>query len=154
MPVPMQRAHVTAATAALLTLPPLLWAGNAVVGSLVVGRIPPLTLNALRWTIALLILLPLGWRVVARPAALLARAGYFASAGFFGIGCYNAFQYLALRTSSPLNVTLIAASASIFMLAIGWAGYRVLPARSQVVGALLSLAGVAFVLSRGDVETL
>jgi len=150
----MQRAQVSASTAALLTLPPLLWAGNAVVGSLVVGRIPPLTLNALRWTMALAILLPLGWRVFARPRELIARIPYFASVGFFGIGCYNAFQYLALRTSSPLNVTLIAASVSIFMLAIGWVGYRVRPRRTQVAGALLSLLGVAFVLSRGSVETL
>ena len=151
----MERAHVSASTAALLTLPPLLWAGNAVVGSLVVGRIPPLTLNALRWSMALLILLPLGgWRVLARPAALLSRIRYFATVGFFGIGCYNAFQYLALRTSSPINVTLIAASVSIFMLAVGWIGHRVAPTRTQVVGAGLSLAGVAFVLSRGNTETL
>jgi drug/metabolite transporter (DMT)-like permease len=151
----MERAHVSASTAALLTLPPLLWAGNAVVGSLVVGRIPPLTLNALRWSMALLILLPLGgWRVLARPAALLSRIRYFATVGFFGIGCYNAFQYLALRTSSPINVTLIAASVSIFMLAVGWIGHRVAPTRTQVVGALLSLLGVAFVLSRGNMETL
>src|SRR4051812_11306944 len=151
----MERAHVSASTAALLTLPPLLWAGNAVVGSLVVGRIPPLTLNALRWTIALVILLPLGgWRVLAHPGVLLERARYFVPVGFFGIGCYNAFQYLALRTSSPINVTLIAASVSVFMLAVGWIGYRVTPRRTQVVGAALSLAGVAFVLSRGSIETL
>ena len=147
-------ARVGAGTAALLTLPPLLWAGNAVVGSLVVGRVPPLTLNALRWGIALLLLLPLGWRVIARPRALLARSRYFASVGLFGIGCYNAFQYLALATSSPINVTLIAASASVFMLAIGWIGYRVAPRRSQVLGAVLSLAGVALVLSRGHVSAL
>jgi drug/metabolite transporter (DMT)-like permease len=146
--------RLTPGTAALLTLPPLLWAGNAVVGSVVVGRIPPLTLNALRWSIALLLLLPLGWRVLARPRALLERKGYFAMVGLVGIGCYNAFQYLALRTSSPINVTLIAASASIFMLLVGRFAYRV-PARpAQVVGAALSLAGVAFVLARGDASTL
>jgi len=150
----MARAHLSASTAALLTLPPLLWAGNAVVGSLVVGRIPPLTLNALRWTLALVILLPLGWRVIARPGALLARTRYFAPVGFFGIGCYNAFQYLALRTSSPLNVTLIAASVSVFMLGVGWVGYRVPPRRTQVIGAGLSLVGVAFVLARGNMDTL
>ncbi|HZZ94863.1 MAG TPA: DMT family transporter [Usitatibacter sp.] len=146
--------RVTAGTAALLTLPPLLWAGNAIVGSLVVGRIPPLTLNALRWILALILLLPLGWRVIAHPRALLARWRYFASVGFFGIGCYNAFQYMALATSSPINVTLIAASASVFMLLIGWIGYRVRPRAAQVLGAALSLAGVAFVLARGTLSAL
>ena len=43
-----------------MTLPPLLWAGNAVVGRLLVGQVPPLTLNLLRWLLAALFLLPLG----------------------------------------------------------------------------------------------
>ena len=36
-------------TALLLTLPPLLWAGNAVVGRLAVGAVPPVALNFVRW---------------------------------------------------------------------------------------------------------
>jgi len=34
---------LTPRLALLLTLPPLLWAGNAVVGRLMVGQVPPLT---------------------------------------------------------------------------------------------------------------
>ena len=41
-------AGLTPRTVVLLTLPPLLWAGNAVVGRLLVGTVPPLLLNALR----------------------------------------------------------------------------------------------------------
>jgi drug/metabolite transporter (DMT)-like permease len=58
--------RISARTAVLLTLPPLLWAGNAVVGKLVVGHVPPLALNALRWCLALALLLPLGWRALRR----------------------------------------------------------------------------------------
>ena len=43
--------RLTPATAALLTIPPLLWAGNAIVGRLVAGYVPPLTLNFLRWVL-------------------------------------------------------------------------------------------------------
>lgn len=46
-------ARLSPRLAALLLLPPLLWASNAVVGRLVVGLIPPLLLNALRWSVAL-----------------------------------------------------------------------------------------------------
>ena len=35
--------HLTPRLAALLTLAPLLWAGNAVVGRLMVGQVPPLS---------------------------------------------------------------------------------------------------------------
>jgi hypothetical protein len=39
---------LTPRLALLMTLPPLLWAGNAVVGRLMVGQVPPMTLNLLR----------------------------------------------------------------------------------------------------------
>ena len=45
-------------TALLMTMPPLLWAGNVIVGRLIVGSVPPVALNALRWVLAGLILLP------------------------------------------------------------------------------------------------
>ena len=48
-------------------MPPLLWAGNAVVGRLVTDLVPPITLNFLRWVLAFAILLPLAaW--VLRPS--------------------------------------------------------------------------------------
>jgi len=48
----------------LLTIPPLMWSGNAMVGRLMVGQIPPFTLNFLRWVIVAVILLPLAWRAL------------------------------------------------------------------------------------------
>ena len=59
---------LTLRTAALLTLPPLLWASNAVIGRMVVELVPPATLNFLRWLLAFFILLPMaGW--VLRPGS-------------------------------------------------------------------------------------
>ena len=53
-------------TALLLTVPPLMWAGNAVVGRMVSTLVPPITLNFLRWAVAFFILLPLGAWVLRR----------------------------------------------------------------------------------------
>lgn len=134
----------------LMTMPPLLWAGNAVVGRLLAGSVPPLTLNFLRWTLAFALLLPLGWRVLREPGALLARWRHLLLLGTLGVGMYNALQYLALVSSTPINVTLIAASMPVWMLAVGAMFYGVRPRRPQLAGALLSLAGVALVIARGD----
>ncbi|MBT9525177.1 MAG: DMT family transporter [Rhizobacter sp.] len=146
--------HLTPRIALFLTLPPLLWAGNAVVGRLLVGSVPPLALSGLRWALALLILLPLGYRVFRDPQAIRARWPYLALLGFLGVGCYNAMQYFALQTSTPINVTLIASSMPLWMLAVGALFYGEHPTRRQLLGAFLSLAGVALVLSRGQVEVL
>ena len=53
--------RLTPGTAALLVTAPLLWAGNAVVGKQAIQHIGPLWLNAMRWGLALLLLLPLAW---------------------------------------------------------------------------------------------
>jgi drug/metabolite transporter (DMT)-like permease len=138
----------------LLSLPPLMWAGNAVVGRAVVGSVGPLTLNAMRWWLALMLLLPLGWRAWRRPGDILGRWRHLALLGLLGVGSYNALQYLALQTTSPLNVTLIASSSPVWMLLFGRLFYGEAVRRRQWAGALLSLAGVGLVLSRGSLETL
>ncbi|WP_309682614.1 DMT family transporter [Polaromonas sp.] len=142
--------RLTPATALMLVVPPLLWAGNAVVGRLVNTLVPPMTLNFLRWALAFLILLPLAHRLLRPGSALWPHWRRFTLLGLLGVGCYNALQYLALKTSTPLNVTLVAASVPVWMLAVGalFFGQRV--SRMQVAGALMSIAGVLLVLSRGD----
>ncbi|NHZ97968.1 DMT family transporter [Massilia sp. CCM 8734] len=136
-------------TIGLLTLPPLLWAGNAIVGRLVREAVPPMTLNLLRWSIAMLILLPLGRRLFASDA-LRANWRRFALLGLLGIGLYNSLQYLALQSSTPINVTLVAAGMPVWMLAIGALFFGVKVGRQQVIGAAMSIVGVLVVLCRGD----
>jgi drug/metabolite transporter (DMT)-like permease len=138
----------------MLTLPPLLWAGNAVVGRMLVGQIPPLALSALRWALAFLVLLPLGWRALQRRHEIAARWRYLVTIGLLGVGTYNSLQYIALQTSTPINVTLILSSLPVWMMLIGWAWHGVRPTRRQGLAALFSLAGVLLVLSRGDWEVL
>lgn len=146
--------RLTPSTIALLLIPPLMWAGNAVVGRLVQGAIPPVTFNFLRWALAGALLLPLAaWAL--RPASGVWRQRRrFALLGLLGVGLYNAFQYLALKTSTPINVTLVASSIPIWMLLLGRVLYGVTVSRRAAVGAALSLAGVAVVLARGDLTQL
>ena len=69
--MPTDASHrLTPSTVALLIIPPLMWAGNAVVGRMMQGVVPPITLNFLRWVLAFLVLLPVaGW--VLRPGSEL-----------------------------------------------------------------------------------
>ncbi len=147
-------AVLTPRLALLLTVPPLLWAGNAVVGRLLVGSVPPLALNALRWAIALALLAPLGWHALRAWAPIRARIGYLAALGLLGMGSYNALQYLALQTSTPINTTLIAASQPVFAMALGALLFRAPVRRADLLGALLSVGGVLLVIARGRVDAL
>jgi drug/metabolite transporter (DMT)-like permease len=142
--------RLTPSTALLLTVPPLLWAGNAIVGRLVREAVPPMTLNLLRWTIAALILLPLGRAALRQGSGLFANWRRFAVLGLLGIGLYNSLQYLALQSSTPINVTLVAAGMPVWMLVVGALFYGVRIGPRQAIGAALSIAGVLLVLSRGQ----
>lgn len=142
------------ATATYLLLATALWAGNAISGRVLVGSISPITLSAVRWGLAALLLLPLGWRVFMPGSALWQNKKRFLLLGLFGVGSYNVLLYLALQTSTAINVTLIGASMPIWMLFIGAVFYQVKPSALQMIGAVVSLLGVGIVLTRGDLATL
>jgi drug/metabolite transporter (DMT)-like permease len=137
-------------TVLMLILAPLLWAGNAIVGRMVSTMVPPITLNFLRWLLAMLILLPFAYPLFFRGSALWIHWKRFALLGLLGVGIYNALQYLALQSSSPINVTLVASSMPVWMMLIGWLFFGARVTRKQTVGALLSMVGVLLVLCRGD----
>lgn len=145
---------ISPSTAVLLTIPPLLWAGNAIVGRLVHELVSPITLNFLRWALAFLILLPMGYSIFKPGSGLWQNRTRFGLLGLLGIGLYNALQYLALQTSAPINVTLVAAGMPVWMLLVGALFFGLKVTRKQIAGAGLSIAGVLLVLSRGDLQQL
>jgi len=146
--------HVTPTAALLLTVPPLMWAGNAVVGRVVADQISPMTLNLLRWAIAFVLLLPLAAPVLHPKSPLWRSWRRFAALALLAIGGYNALLYLSLNTSTPINVTLVGSMTPVFMLLIGRVAFGKSISVKQWLGAALSIAGVMVVLSRGEAGVL
>jgi len=142
--------RLTPRVAILLTIPPLLWAGNAIVGRLVHEMVPPVLLNFLRWAIAFLLLAPLAGAVFSPRSTLWLHWRRYALLGLFGIGLYNALQYMALQSSTPINVTLVASGMPVWMMLTGRLFFGVAVSRRQIYGAVLSIAGVLVVLARGE----
>lgn len=150
----MNRQPLTLSTILLLTTAPVLWAGNAVVGRLVRDAVPPMTLNLIRWVLALAILVPLGRAALRTGSGVLSNWRRYSMLGLLSVGLYNSLQYLALQSSTPINVTLVASGMPVWMLLVGRLFYGVPVKRRQVAGAVLSIAGVLVVMCRGDVSQL
>jgi len=142
--------RLTPTAAVLLIIPPMLWAGNAVVGRVVSPLISPMTLNLLRWTLAFLLLLPLAGSVLRRDSPLWSQWRRFAFLALLSTSGYNALLYLALNTSTPINVTLVGASTPVWMLLIGRFFFGTPVSARQLIGAALSIGGVVLVLCRGQ----
>jgi len=147
--------RLTPSTAALLVLPPLFWAGNAVVGRALVGHFPPLALSFWRWALAFAILLPFAARSIrAHRGTIRTHWRTLVVVSFLGVACYNSLQYLALQTSGAVNATLIGASGPVVGLLIGAAFFQSRVTGRQWLGAALSAAGVLWVIARGDLANL
>jgi drug/metabolite transporter (DMT)-like permease len=139
----------------LLCIAALCWAGNAIVGRLAVGHIPPVTLSFLRWALAFLIVLPFAWKHLVHDwRALRGGLGIMIVISVTGIGAFNTLQYWALEYTQALNTVLLQ-SAGPLIVAI-WSlillGVRITLA--QAFGVVLSLIGVLVILLHGDLTTL
>jgi drug/metabolite transporter (DMT)-like permease len=139
----------------LLCITALCWAGNAIVGRLAAGHIPPVTLSFLRWGIAFLLILPFAWKHLQRDwAAIRGKLGIMILVSITGVAVFNTLQYWALEYTTALN-TLLLQSAGPLVVAV-WSlvllGVRLTLA--QAIGVLLSLTGVLVILMHGDLTAL
>ena len=139
----------------LLSITALCWAGNAIVGRLAAGHIPPVTLSFLRWSIAFLIILPFAWKHLKRDwGAIRARLGTMIVLSVTGIGAFNTLQYWALEHTQALNTLLLQSAGPLFvaMWSLILLGVRLTLA--QAGGIALSLTGVLVILLHGDLTAL
>jgi drug/metabolite transporter (DMT)-like permease len=139
----------------LLSITALCWAGNAIVGRLAAGHIPPVTLSFLRWSFAFLIILPFAWNHLRRDwPAIRARLGTMIVLSVTGIGAFNTLQYWALEHTQALNTLLLQSAGPLFVAV--WSlillGDRLTLA--QAGGIALSMTGVLVILLHGDLTAL
>ena len=139
----------------LLCITAACWAGNAIIGRLAAGHIPPVTLAFMRWFLAFLVVLPFALKHLKRDwGAIRAKLGLMLVISVTGIAIFNTLQYWALEYTSALN-TLLLQSAGPLIVAV-WSlillGVRLTLA--QAIGVMVSLAGVLVILLHGDLGAL
>lgn len=139
----------------IAALPPLFWAGNFVLGRALHAEIPPLALSFWRWFLALLILLPFSYRGLADQwGTLLASWRILSMLGVLGVTNYNTFAYIGLQTTTATNAVLLTSTTPVLILGLSWflLGQRF--GAGQGLGMALSLAGVAVIVTEGDLARL
>ena len=139
----------------LLCITALCWAGNAIVGRLAAGHIPPVTLSFLRWSLACLIILPFAWKLLKRDwAAIRARLGTMIFLSVTGIAAFNGLQYWSLEYTTALNTLLLQSAGPLFVAVWSLILLGVRLTLAQAGGIALSLIGVLMILLHGDLTTL
>jgi drug/metabolite transporter (DMT)-like permease len=139
----------------LLCITALCWAGNAVVGRLAAGHIPPMTLSFLRWSLSFLLVLPFAWKHLKHDwRAIRSRLGTMIFLSVTGISAFNALQYWSLEYTTALNTLLLQSAGPLFVAIWSLILLGVRLTLAQAGGIALSLTGVLVILLHGDLTAL
>ncbi|MER8545348.1 DMT family transporter [Mesorhizobium sp. M0684] len=133
----------------------LLWGGNSVAGKLAVGHISPMTLVFLRWLLAVLILLPIGWGTLRQDWPVVRRHWLLLGGlGACGFAFFNTIFYTALNYTTAINVSIEQAAIPIVIIIANFLLFRLRVNRVQIAGVVLTIIGVAVTASHGDLRQL
>ena len=139
----------------LLSLTSLFWSLNWVIGRAIVGHVTPLTLTFIRWVVAVAVMLPFAWPEVRAHWPVIRRNWkVIVWLGFWGTGLHNAFAYFGLQYTTATNGVILNSSIPILIILLGWVLYRETITRVQMLGVIVSLAGILAIISRGDLAVL
>ncbi len=135
----------------LLWVVPLLWSSNYVIARAADGVIAPHALAAGRWLVAGALLLAFVWRpLLAHRAAIRREWLHLLVLGFLGMYICGAWVYQAGRSTSSANIALIYAVTPMTIAAASAWALREAISRWQWLGMGLALAGLLFIISKGD----
>lgn len=141
--------------ALLMAITSLCWSGNFVVGRWAAGRIPPLTLSCLRWTLASAVMLALCAPYLKRDWPLIrANKALMMLFALTGAGFFNALQYLALKFTTATSAAIINSSAPVLIAISSFLLFGDRVGLKQAAGIAVSLAGVLTVVGRGSLSAL
>jgi drug/metabolite transporter (DMT)-like permease len=131
------------------------WGGNWVAARAITFDVPPFALSFWRWAIASVILLPFAAAQVREDAPLIRRhLPALAAFGVIGVAGFTMLGYWGLRYTTAVNATLLNSSLPLFVVPLSWWLLKITVSGRQLAGLALSLAGVACIISTGELQTL
>ncbi|MEQ1770756.1 MAG: DMT family transporter [Devosia sp.] len=139
----------------LLVLCNVFWGGNVVASKAAPGNIDPYALTLLRWVGALLILLPFAIRPLRREWPVIRKRWWlYLFYGAVGYASFNVFIYIAAYFTSGVNIALDQVAINIFVMALNFAIFRQTVKPLQLLGVAITILGVAFTVTHGDLARL
>jgi drug/metabolite transporter (DMT)-like permease len=138
----------------LLLLAAASFGGNWVAARVVNAEVAPFALSFWRWAIAAALLFPLALAQLRGDAPLIRRhwRRLFVF-GAVGAGGFTLLGYWGVSYTTAINATLLNSSLPLFVVPLSWLMLGLTVSARQLVGLMLSLAGVATIVSDGSVQT-
>ncbi|MDF9412124.1 DMT family transporter [Brevibacillus laterosporus] len=132
----------------------LLWGSNFLIGKNILHHVPPFTLSFLRWSFALLVLLPFTWKLLRENWEFYLRFWKeVVVMGFLGIALFTGLVYWGMEHTNTVNASLLSSLSPIFITVVAYFMLHERITSNQVIGILLSLLGVLWIVSKGHLGT-
>ena len=132
-----------------------LWSGNFIVARGLSDSIPPVTLAFYRWFVAIIVFTPFALKNLVHEWPIIKKnITYFSITSLLGITTFNTLIYIAGHTTAAMNLSLIAITFPIFIILFSRVLYGELLTIKKAVGVILVLAGVVFLITKGNISTL
>lgn len=139
----------------LLLLTALFWGGNAIAGKLAIGHVSPLLLTCMRWGVAAILLIAIGWpRLQADWPKVKPKLPLLIILGATGFTVFNVALYTALLYTTAVNVSIEQAGMPMLIFILNFLLFRTKATAVQLIGFGLSIAGVVLTASHGDLARL
>lgn len=133
----------------------LLWSVNFVIASGIKGHIPPVGLAFWRWTIACIVLAPFAIKSTIKSwGDIKKNIRFLAITAVLGITIFNTLIYFAGKTTSAVNLSLIAISIPLFIVAISRIAFKEKVSTIKILGIATIITGVLVLITKGSIQSL
>ena len=133
----------------------LLWSVNMVIASGIKGHIPPIGLAFWRWTIACIVLAPFAIKSTIESFTIIKKhIQYLMGTAVLGITIFNTLIYFAGKTTSAVNLSLIAISIPLFIVVLSRIIFKEKVSTIKIVGIATIITGVLVLITKGSLEAL
>lgn len=133
----------------------LLWSVNMVIASGIKGHIPPVGLAFWRWTIACIVLAPFALKSAIENWTIIKKhIRYLMLTAVLGITIFNTLIYFAGKTTSAVNLSLIAISIPLFIVVLSRIIFKEKVSNTKIVGIATIITGVLVLITKGSLEAL
>jgi drug/metabolite transporter (DMT)-like permease len=136
----------------MLTLCSLFWSGNFIVGKFAtLYEVPPLTLNFFRWLIVWIIIIPFTFKNIIKNFKTIKKNFYsIFIMSITSISVFNSIVYYSLNYTQVLNGALMISTIPVLIIFISFVFKTEKINFNQVLGVILSMAGVITIVTRLD----
>lgn len=132
-----------------------LWSGNVIVSRLSAHTIGPEAITFYRLLLAVVLMsgfvAPPAWR---NRFVIWPNLGKFAILGFLAMSLFQCLSYLAAQSTTATNMALFTALTPLLTLGLSAVFLKEPPTVGMAAGGLLSLVGLAYLISAGDLGAL